>query len=636
MAILPLPIARVSDQLRTNVALSSITKTQSDLLTVQNQITTGQKVNTPSDDPAAAAIIQQLQKTLSQRATYAKSLQSATSQLGAVDSSLADLTDLVQQAQTIASQNVGSDVSADQRKTAAALVNNLIGRTQAIGNKEFSGVYLFGGDRSTIAPFANRGAGVQWVGSANILQNDFDENSRLPFTVNGQNVFGALGAQVAGTVNLSPAIAADTRLSDLRGAINNGIAPGGIRLNNGTTAVDIDLSSAGTVGDVVNAINAVGLSGVTASLGANGIQLAGGGDISVHEIGGGSTAADLGILTTTGGGAGVAVNGSTLNAAITPLTRLSELNAGTGLDLSGITLNNGNKTVSLSFRGATTVEDVLNTINGSKSGVLARINSDGTGIDIVNATQETVVRISENGGTTAAQLGVRSFTPATALASLNGGAGVNDANGSDFQITRANGSTFSVDITGLQTVQDVVNAINAADGGGGVTAGFAQSTNGIVLSDSTGGGGTLAVSALNGSSAVRDLGLVTPAVGTTITGSDVNPVSSTGIFANLGRLRDALNNNDPSAITNAAQGLEGDHARVVLVRGETGAQTQDLQARQTQIDDETLATKTLLSNLQDTDLTTAITKYQSLQTALQAGYKMTAIESHMSLLDFLA
>ena len=71
------------------------------------------------------------------------------------------------------------------------------------------------------------------------------------------------------------------------------------------------------------------------------------------------------------------------------------------------------------------------------------------------------------------------------------------------------------------------------------------------------------------------------------------------------------------------------------MRGEAGAQTQGLQARQTQIENENLATKSLLSDLQDTDLTTAITKFQSLQTALQAGYKMTAIASHLSLLDFL-
>ena len=102
------------------------------------------------------------------------------------------------------------------------------------------------------------------------------------------------------------------------------------------------------------------------------------------------------------------------------------------------------------------------------------------------------------------------------------------------------------------------------------------------------------------------------------------------------KLRDALNASDQGGITIAAEALKADHDRVVLSRGEAGAQTQGLQARQTQIENENLATKSLLSDLQDTDLTTAITKFQSLQTALQAGYKLTAITSHQSLLDFLA
>src|SRR4051794_41041326 len=120
MAILPVPLARVSNQLRTNTALQSINKTQQQLLEVQNEISTGKRVNSPSDDPGASAIIQQLQKTLEQRQAFSTNLQQASSQLGETDSTLGDLTSLLQQAQTIASQNVGSDVTADQRTAAAA------------------------------------------------------------------------------------------------------------------------------------------------------------------------------------------------------------------------------------------------------------------------------------------------------------------------------------------------------------------------------------------------------------------------------------------------------------------------------------------------------------------------------------
>ena len=279
---------------------------------------------------------------------------------------------------------------------------------------------------------------------------------------------------------------------------------------------------------------------------------------------------------------------------------------------------------------------MLNIVNGSKAGVLARINSTGTGIDIVNPTQGTALTVSENGGTTAAQLGVRNFTTATKLSVLNGGQGVRTIAGPDFQITRRDGTAFSVDANGLNTVQDVINAINTADGGAGVTAGFNGNTNGITLTDTTGGGGVLLVSPLNASSAALDLGLTTAAVGNTVTGTDVNPVQSTGLFANLAKLTSALLNNDTTAITAAGVGIQADHDRVVLARGEAGSQVKGLEARQTQLDGENIATKSLLSNLQDTDFTTAVTRFQALQTSLQANYQLTAKVLHLSLLDFLA
>src|SRR5205807_924367 len=125
MTILPVSLARVSNLLQADVSTQQITQTQQQLLEVQNELSTGQRLNTPSDDPGDSAIVLQLQKTLDQRDAYSKNLQNAQSQLGEVDSSLGDLGDLLQQAQNIASQNVGSQVTADQRQAAAAVVQTL-------------------------------------------------------------------------------------------------------------------------------------------------------------------------------------------------------------------------------------------------------------------------------------------------------------------------------------------------------------------------------------------------------------------------------------------------------------------------------------------------------------------------------
>ena len=639
MSVQPLNLARVGSLYQTGLAQTNITDVQKQLLLIEQQISTGKQLVNPSDNPSDAAVAMQLQKTLATRQTYLGNLSEGQNQLGEVDNTLSALNNLLQQAQTIASADVGSDVTDQERQGDAAVVQTLYKQALDLANKNFEGVYLFAGDKSTAPPFVDNGNGVQFVGSTNLLQNVYDTNSTQAFMVNGAQIFGALSTQVQGSVDLSPKLTPQTQVSDLGGALSTGVHLGSIVIGNGTTSATVDLSKAVSVQDIVNQINAAGVGGITAALTGQGITLTGGAtdNITVQDIGSGTTAADLGILHATASGAGVSVVGTNVAPKITALTPLSALKNGAAIDLaSGITISNGLKTVTVSFAGAANVQDLLNDVNGAGVQVTAQINAAGNGIDIINPTQGPAMTVGENGGTTAADLGIRSFGPQTTLSTLNNGKGVGLAtSGADFQITRSNGTNFSVSLSGAKTVQDVINAINTADAGGGVTASFATTGNGIVLSDSAGGAGTLTVTPKNFSTAAADLGLTAAAVGTSITGSDANPITASGIFANLAKLRDALNSGDQAAITDAGQGLKSDQDRVIKTRGVVGAQVKDMQDRTTRIEDENTATQTLLSKLTDTDFTTAITKFQTLQQSLQASLQTAAKVMNQSLMDFL-
>src|SRR5205085_11976377 len=133
--------------------------------------------------------------------------------------------------------------------------------------------------------------------------------------------------------------------------------------------------------------------------------------------------------------------------------------------------------------------------------------------------------------------------------------------------------------------------------------------------------------------AAADLGLTTPAVGNTIFGADVNPITTNGVFSHLAQLRNALNACDDASITSAAQGLKDDQNSVITIRGQVGARVQEMQSRQSRIQDENVATNSLLSNLTDTDFTTAITKFQKLQQSLQASLETASKVMNQSLMD---
>ena len=121
----------------------------------------------------------------------------------------------------------------------------------------------------------------------------------------------------------------------------------------------------------------------------------------------------------------------------------------------------------------------------------------------------------------------------------------------------------------------MINDINTATGGK-VTASLATTGSGIVLTDSSGGGGTLAVTPLNHSNAAADLGLNVAASGQHV---DRNGCRGPDLGGNLRQSPGADEQpeiGNQQAITAAGQGIQTDINRVIELHGQTGAYEQQL------------------------------------------------------------
>jgi flagellar hook-associated protein 3 FlgL len=185
----------------------------------------------------------------------------------------------------------------------------------------------------------------------------------------------------------------------------------------------------------------------------------------------------------------------TMQDSLTDSTAVGTTSGGTGtsLDLtSGLRIVNGSKTVTVDLSGADTVEDLLNIINGSGANVLASMNAARTGIEIRSRMSGAAFSIGENGGTTATQLGVRTTTGSTTLASLNHGDGVQFATDTeDFRITSRDGTSFGVSLS--QGSSASVRVAGAGSNSGLVISRTARGTAGnqysMQIVDSGVGGG---------------------------------------------------------------------------------------------------------------------------------------------------
>jgi flagellin-like hook-associated protein FlgL len=413
------------------------------------------------------------------------------------------------------------------------------------------------------------------------------------------------------------------------------------------------------VGDVVDALNAAIQTvdpGAVVSIDPatnNRLQITpAAGPITISDLAQDSTAADLGVSQTFAVGGD---EGLDLDPKLTEHSKISELGGLSGA-LGKIRLTNMGESRDLDLSGAETIQDIMNLVEGLDMGIRVEIAESGDRINFINELSGGDMSIGEivtlAGGDTATRLGVRSFTRDTSLDDFNHGLGVGVRTGStdpetglpdpskdlDFRITARDGSTFDVDLAGAETVGDVLDAINAATGGT-IAAQLARNGNGIQLVDLSGGGGDIAVEALNGSYAAGDLGLLDGApdgTGATFTGEDRAMIAVESVFTHLIDLRDALMANDERGITLAGEKLEADISRVTETRAEVGVRVRrvtDATSREEMLQ---IQDQELKSQVQDLDYTEATVRFNLLQMQLQAGMQVTASVSQISLLDYIS
>ncbi|NLX99772.1 MAG: flagellar filament capping protein FliD [Rhodopirellula sp.] len=296
-----------------------------------------------------------------------------------------------------------------------------------------------------------------------------------------------------------------------------GIARGKIRVTDRSGASsEIDLSRVQTIDDVLEAINTASAINVTAVAQGDKIRLVDNtgqavSNLKVQEVGRSTTAASLGL-------AGIDVAGDVADGQdIFRLTRemeLDALNDGNGVRVSvslpdlEYNLRDGTHgTIDLSpivsgsseVQRETTLGEMLDVINQAAPDKLkVEIAPGGDRLIVTDLTEgenpftltslydsKAAEGLGIDGGSVDGTITGRRLLgglKTVLLSSLNGGNGVGELG--LLELTDRGGASDTVDLSGAETLQDVVDAINASTAG--ITARINDAQTGIVLSDTTG------------------------------------------------------------------------------------------------------------------------------------------------------
>lgn len=656
---------------RTSDALSrfrTLFQVQSGKLSVQraeDQLSTGKRFMTPSEDPTAAIRVIGIQRELEFRDQTLRNLNSSQGYLNVTESTLGNVQDVLNEARGIGVEGAGNTSTPQEREGWVSHINASINRLLAAANSKYQDRYLFSGGTVGTPAATIENDRVKFLGNEASLLTIANSGELVSHNVTGQKALGLVSDSVVSTSTLNPIAVDSTKLSDLNGGV--GISTGAIMFSDGVDKVTIDLASANTLHDVLERTNGnITLSGHPVQLSLSGGSIVAAysdghiGTLRINNVSTGTTATDLGIATTVANPTTPLV-GNPLDPLLRPTTLLSQLNGGAGYSSSdSFRIEQNGKTYDIAIGTARTIEDLTNKINQSGASVRADLTPDGRSLRIRSIESGSDFSISENGGTLAAQLGVRTFTGQTRLSQLNFGIGVPQVEGPDFTLKRNDGSSFAVDINGAVTVQDVIDRINAHPDNQTartkITASINTVGNGLTLSSPeyvvapgdpplTTTPGPIQISHTGGSETGWALGLVPKGSSESsatlvsgeyrLIGKDPNPQEVKGIFNSLLRLRDAIEANNPSATARAVELLDGDLSRLSLSRGDLGVQQQRIDNLINFQEETKIELKADESRNFDADLTATISDLTARQVAYEASLKLLANASQMSLFNYL-
>ncbi|KAB2969167.1 flagellar hook-associated protein FlgL [Zoogloea sp.] len=197
----------------------------SQLLDTQQQVATGRRILSPSDDPVASARALEVSQSQSVNKLYASNQGYANDALRLVDSKLGAANDLVTYVRTRAVESGnGTYTASDQASIADDLAQQFDALQSIANSKDSTGDYVFAGYRSNAQPFVgNLASGVSYQGDQGTRTLQISETRNMPVTSSGDEIFNSIRAPVgsafalSGATNTGSALVSGTSLGGYNG-----------------------------------------------------------------------------------------------------------------------------------------------------------------------------------------------------------------------------------------------------------------------------------------------------------------------------------------------------------------------------------------------------------------------------------
>ena len=192
---------RISTTTLFETGSTRISEWQASMAKTQQQLSTGRRMQTAADDPVASAAALDVTQSRAVNAQYTANRGVARDTLSLTESTIASVSELVQDARALAVQAGNGTYADQQRFSIAAELRSQLDQMIGLANvRDGAGKYLFAGFQVDAAPFVKTAGVVQYNGDQGSRSLQVGSGRDMPVNENGQALFMSGGQDLFQTL----------------------------------------------------------------------------------------------------------------------------------------------------------------------------------------------------------------------------------------------------------------------------------------------------------------------------------------------------------------------------------------------------------------------------------------------------
>ena len=146
-------IGRITNQMTAAMTLANINDAMDRLDTTQQQLSSGKRINQPSDDPYGTSVVLQMKRQLAQLDSYNNNVADGTAWTQTAATALSSVNSNVQRVRELVVQAANGSNTAAQENAIAAEVQQVVQAIKQDANTQYNGQYIFSGTSVQTAPY---------------------------------------------------------------------------------------------------------------------------------------------------------------------------------------------------------------------------------------------------------------------------------------------------------------------------------------------------------------------------------------------------------------------------------------------------------------------------------------------------